>query len=210
MVGTFRTARRAGNGVAVGSGARIGVTTVSGRLNKRMRKTTKFGLGLLVVGSALVLVATGGFHSTTADRGMDIGIEENDAEAFFGLEESQGETIVLNHTDADRCFIGCVYPDENLMDLSDNIGSISLEVEDFGYTTSGDDIVYDSLFGNGVRIEGQLSDDSAVVRGDFMCPAPWGGDQQEAESTIMMTFEVSGGSTTIELTRQIDVECEPE
>ncbi len=174
-----------------------------------MKTITKLGLGLLVVGAAVLVTSSGAFDSLSADRG--IGVETApDADAYVGLEypdADQDRVIRLQSNEADRggCFwffcFNYVYEDVEITVITDQTASNELIVEDLTVERDGDGIT------NEIRKE-TASDSLQVVTGDFECQNSFG--QQAASTTLTISLEASDGSFSTTLEREVTVECVPD
>ncbi len=181
-----------------------------------MKTITKLGLGLLVVGAAVLVTSSGAFDSLSADRG--IGVETApDADAYVGLEypeADQARTIRLESSTADSggfCVLySCDpyrYDDVDVVVITDQTASGNLVVEDLTVVSTGDDVT--------AAINEEYGENSLrVVRGDFECqvdPVFLGyGTQQAATATLTISLEASDGSFSTTLEREVTVECVPD
>ncbi|ELZ22997.1 hypothetical protein [Natrinema limicola] len=171
-----------------------------------MKTVTKLGLGLLVVGAAILATSSGAFDSMAADRG--IGVETaHDADAYVGLDypnADQNRVIRLQSSEADSggCFlIFCSdyeYDDVEVTVITDQTASTELIIEDLRVERDGDGIT------NEIRKE-TAGDSLRVVTGDFECQN-WRG-QQAGSTTLTISLEVSDGSFSTTLDREVTVKC---
>jgi hypothetical protein len=170
------------------------------------------GMVMVVSGAVLIIVGSGAFDRTEANRGVAIDVA-GDQDAFLGIEYPEGRPINLQSADADGgggCFFGfCAdyqYNDRVLLTLENNsAGDIS--VESITATVDNPDITG----GSGLRNQDTAGGLSEVV-GDLRCPSSglFGpGDQGSGTGTV--TVEVNtGGSLKINLERKIEIKCIPD
>ncbi|RZV11713.1 hypothetical protein BDK88_0594 [Natrinema hispanicum] len=175
-----------------------------------MKTVTKLGLGLLVVGAAILAASSGAFDSMAADRG--IGVETApDADAYVGLDypnADQNRVIRLQSSSSDRLDFNWnefrlyyVYENVEVTIITDQTASNELFVKDLRVERDGDDITDD--------IEKDAAGDSLrVVTGDFRCPALFG-SQISSSTNLMVSLEVSNGAGTFSTTldRKVTVKC---
>ncbi|WP_455448959.1 hypothetical protein [Natrinema thermotolerans] len=179
-----------------------------------MRRTTTVGIALIVTGAFIAVASSGAFDATTADRGTEIQTAA-DENALLGLEYATDDrTIVLESDDSDGgggCFFVCAdyrYNDRRAVLIEDNTVSGELTIERLSVDFEGDDMTG----GDGVRHEATNSG-IRVVLGDFRCPSEGvfgSGDQQQQSGRILVDGEFSDGTVTIDLEREINVECVPD
>ena len=170
---------------------------------------------LVLSGAVLVGLSSDALTSMSADRGVSVDVA-SDPNAVVGLTypndvSGAGEqrVIELRSDDADRggCFwIFCSdygYENVELVRISDALGSDSLQIDELDYETTNQEMA-------------DLSNESPVdalrtVEGTFSCDNRFG-YQQAANATATMTLAVSDtdGTFSVELTREIRVECVPD
>ncbi|WP_121741810.1 hypothetical protein [Natronorubrum halophilum] len=182
-----------------------------------MRWITYLGFGLLVVGSLAVVASSGAFDSTVADRGVAVETA-GDEDALLGLEYPSEERVLeLESENGDLggfgfCFFGCPdyeYDAESVVVLEDNTPSGPLSIEDVSFSKANDED--DIIDEESLRRE-PAEDGFRVVLGDFSCPTSgdFSPSQQESDATVTVAIEVSDGEVSIDLEREIDVECVPD
>lgn len=178
-----------------------------------MRSLTYLGAGLLLVGALLVVAPSGAFDSLVADRGVGVQTAD-DEDAYLGLEyddELDDRTLELDSDDADDgggCFFGLCgdyeYNDRELLTLEDNTPDGGLTIDDVSIESDNDDITG----GDGLRVE--HDEGLGVLKGDFRCPASGffgSGDQESRSATVSISVIASDDEVTIELERQLEIEC---
>ena len=174
-----------------------------------MRLRTRLALGLLIAGSVVLLVSSGAFDTILADRNANIETAEQEQNALLGVEGPVGGTIQLNEQNSYWCpglFDICYYDDVEVMTLSDNTPANTLETLEIRNSTSGDDVVFDFFWGQGIFTEGEIQNGQVTISGDFICPYSRG-RQQSAVGTITSEIGATDGNLTINMTRQTTVHC---
>ena len=174
-----------------------------------MKTVTKLGLGLLVVGAAILAASSGAFDSMAADRG--IGVETApDADAYVGLEYPEADhdrVIRLQSSSANRFYPSnlfegyYMYENTEVTIVTDQTALNELFIEDLTVESDGDDITDDIKKDAG-------GDSLRVVTGDFRCPALFGG-QVSSSTNLTISLEVSNGAGTFSTTldRKVTVKC---
>ncbi|OAQ51923.1 hypothetical protein HTG_14825 [Natrinema mahii] len=172
-----------------------------------MRLPTVFGLGLVLVGGLVLAASSGAFDLTSADR--EVGIETaSDKDALVGIENDQ---VTLNEEQGRIRCVFCSgnyeYTDVELVTITDRTPSSDLEVTDAGLDISGGTADYPSL----ESYEIQMNNDEYTIYGTLRCDAEfswWDGLYQRSDSTTFtMDLETSDGTITVELQREIPVQC---
>lgn len=182
-----------------------------------MTKTVRaLGLVLVLSGAVLVGLSSDALTSMSADRGVSVDVA-SDPNAVVGLTypndvSGVGEprTVELQSENAD--YGGCIffficldygYNTVELVRISDQLESSVLTIEELTYETTGETIV-------------SVNDRSATgalrrVTMRARCPNG-GGAQQAATSTVSMSIQATdeSGTLSVELTRDIRVECVPD
>ncbi|ELY78851.1 hypothetical protein C488_05182 [Natrinema pellirubrum DSM 15624] len=143
-----------------------------------------------------------------------MGVETaSDEDALVGIEK---EPISLVKEDGSRkCIwndwsVECVYEytDVELIRIIDNTPSSKLEVTDTGLDISAEAAGYPSL----EEYDIQMNNGKYIVKVTLRCDAGfnlWDGRYQESSSTdLTMDLETSDGTITVELEREIPVQCE--
>lgn len=179
-----------------------------------MRLITVLGFVLLALGSILVISSIGAFDSTVADRSA--GIETaTDKNAYLGIvydDQLDERTLELESNDADGgggcIFYSCndyEYDDRELVVFEDSIPEGELSTIDDEATIDDSDLTG----GDGLRVE--YDQGIAVVRGDFRCPVDpvflGSGDQRGPATTATISLVASDGNVTIDLEREVQIDC---
>lgn len=173
---------------------------------------------------ALVLIATGLFVAVDPPSAFDTNVSERDVgietapdeSAFVGVvpdgQLTADGTLRLESANSDGgglCFFVCTdfeYDARDLLTFEGNVPA-TLTVDQATVTASNGAITG----GDGLRLANAPG--VGTARGDFRCPAGGlfgGGNQQTRSATVTVDATLSGGDTTVELQRQVDVECVPD
>lgn len=175
-----------------------------------MRAARYVALALVVAGLLVTIVGSGGTVSVSGERGGDIETVD-DPDAYVGLEypeaEESGDPIVElipadGNLDCDFGFDVCWFGDMEY----DNVRIVT--ISDQTDTQLSEDYLTHSLSGD---VDGDTEDVGSLnteitVQGDFTCDVLFG-QQQEASGEVTVTLETSSDEMTVELDRQVDVEC---
>ncbi|PCR91387.1 hypothetical protein [Natrinema ejinorense] len=175
-----------------------------------MRSLTTLSFGLIIIGGLVLAAPSGAFDMTSADRGASIETAP-DEHALVGIEN---EPISLVKEDGSLvadclfCNYEYEYTDVELVTITDHTPSSGLEVTDAGLEMSAGATDYPSLEAYDIR----TSNDEYVVEGTLRCDATPVGffrfDQRSSSTDLTMDLETSDGSITVELQREIPVQCE--
>jgi len=187
-----------------------------------MRLIKTLGVILLLAGSLIVVSSSGAFDSLDADRGVDVETA-SDQNAYLGVEYGNDlttpaggtPTLELESSNADRggfCIIfDCSdyeYSDEVVIIFEDNTATGDLSITDESFTTDNRDVAAQ----NDLRIE--YDQGVGVMRGDFSCPSGGAffgdGDQEEDSAKTTVNIQASDGDVTINLEREVNIECVPD
>ncbi|ELZ18302.1 hypothetical protein C478_01550 [Natrinema thermotolerans DSM 11552] len=172
-----------------------------------MRSLTALGIGLILIGGIVLAAPSGAFDLTSADRG--VGVETaSDEDALVGIEK---EPISLTENDATRLVwssgLKYEYTDVELVTITDRTQSSDLEVTDAGLNMSTGDTDYPDL----QEDEIVMANGEFTVEGTLRCDARIVGflqfDQQSSSTNLTMDLETSDGTITVELEREIPVQC---
>ncbi|ELY54008.1 hypothetical protein C493_13198 [Natronolimnohabitans innermongolicus JCM 12255] len=164
---------------------------------------------MLIFGALVLVASSGAFDATSADRG--VGIETaSDEDALLGLEYDETHQLVSTNGEGSCTgfIIGsCAFEyEEDLIHLEDNTVERDLDIWLEDGTTSDTEIVDDI----------SINDETATVEGSFQCPAggyflvPTPGDQAEASETATIAIAASNDDVTIELERDVTIQCQPD
>ena len=175
----------------------------------------RVGVGLLALGTIWVMVSSGAFDMTEANRGVDVTVAE-DPDAFVGV--GTPDSLVLEEVDGEQV---CNFSIITCLD-----GFYEYENEELATFTdrASGDIVVD---GTDVSVDGGVSDpsvenidvvennDEYVVEGDLTCDAdcpPFVVDCDQIASSTTLTVDADIGTTDgtfgVELEREIPAECQ--
>lgn len=186
-----------------------------------MMKFLKYlGAGLLIVGALTLAVTSGAFDAIDANRGVSVESAGDDS-ALLTLEYHdayEGGTVELHSDAADQdggCIFGACssyqYNEEEIVLFVDNTSSGDLGIDETDLTV---DVDNDAIVG-GAELRHEPADDGIrVVLADFRCPTEYNFlgpyPQGERSATLAVTVEASSPDLTIDMEREIDVECVPE
>lgn len=175
-----------------------------------MRVITYVGIVLVVVGAIALAASSGAFDSSAADRGSTIETA-SDGSALLGLEYSNGEQVELESANSDsggNCFlVWCSdfrYNDVEIVTLEDNTPSQDLTIEPQEVSIDNEEMVR-----NNIRYD-TTDNGHPVILADFNCPAEssWSGARQTSDSGIItVSVEASDGNVTIDLDREVRIDC---
>ena len=186
-----------------------------------MRLIKTLGVVLLLAGSLVVVSSSGAFDSLDAGRGVSVETAA-DENAYLGVKyddklttSTDGTpTLELESGKADGggfCFFGCSdyeYNGREMIIFEDNTATGDLSITDESFTTDNRDVAAQ----NDLRIE--YDQGIGVMRGDFSCPSGgtlWGyGDQEEDSAKTTVNIQASDGDVTINLEREVNIECVPD
>ncbi|MGQ3411529.1 hypothetical protein ACT4ML_04605 [Natrinema sp. LN54] len=179
-----------------------------------MRLITLLGFVLLALGTVLVISSIGAFDSTAADRsaGIETATDEN---AYLGIvydDQLVERTLELESNNADGgggcIFYSCneyEYDDRELVVFEDNVPEGELS------TVDGEATIDDSNLTGGDELRVEYDQGIAVVRGDFRCPVDpvllGSGEQRDPTTTATISLEASDGNATVELERDVEIDC---
>ncbi|WP_226480719.1 hypothetical protein [Natrinema amylolyticum] len=169
-----------------------------------MRSSTFLGLGLIIVGGFVLAASSGAFDVTNADRGVSVETA-TDENALLALEKTdqigleEGNFVCEGFV----CFGGYREYDVEIVTISDQTPppELAIERERLSVETEND--------GNPSLENWELNavDGEYVVEAEFHCDAPIG--SQQTDSTVLaFAIETSDGKITIELEREITIQCE--
>lgn len=171
-----------------------------------MRTTEYLGVAFVLAGCLLVLASTGAFDATHAERGMAVDTA-TDSNAFLGLNySSPGRLLQLETSDRWFCLgSSCYYNDVELVRFENNTAG-DLNITQVAVQESGGV----GTFGDGIRYEAGPPNIGRVL-GDFTCPASGGfivpTQQNSATSTVTLDVVAQGDNLSVDLSRDITVEC---
>ncbi|SDC34974.1 hypothetical protein [Natrinema hispanicum] len=186
-----------------------------------MRLIKMLGVVLLLAGSLIVVSSSGAFDSLDADRGVTVKTAA-DENAYLGVKyddklttSTDGTpTLELESGKADGggfCIFDCYdyeYNDMEIIIFEDNTATGGLSIADESFATDNGDVAAR----NDLRIKNDQG--IGVMRGDFNCPADRRGlfefYQEEASTKTTVSIQASDGDVTINLKREVNIECVPD
>lgn len=191
-------------------------------MSDRNRHTRRVALGLILVGGLLMVTASGGLISQTADRGFALNTTSDDS-AYLGIVYPEAnESRVVELETSDGTFVcdvdidpfGCIYGHYEydglaLLGLIDQTPSDQLAVDSIDDNVSGDDIATDINYGTGPGYIESASGSFECTTGIQFIGQP---SQQQANATVTFSIDASSppDSLSISLEREIEVLCVPE
>ncbi|QCS41131.1 hypothetical protein [Natrinema versiforme] len=170
---------------------------------------------LVVVGAIALAASSGAFDSSAADRGSTVETA-SDGSALLSLDYPNGEQIELESSNSDRgvlCIIfgpcdGFRYNDVEIVVFADNTSSQQLTVEEIDISIDNTDMIRGDQLRDETRNNGN---EINAVLGDFKCPAERDGlfsrQQTEDSGTVTVWVKASDGNVTVELERDVEIDC---
>lgn len=179
-----------------------------------MRLRTRIALASLVVAAMTVVVATGGFTATEADRTVSVTVVEDD-DAYVGLVY---ENVSVDATDTRASSSEGTFTmtDENASMVTNqfpNEFEVTVDVED---EVDGDppDVEYaldDGASSGGVTGEGDHATvppgERAIFDAEVECEAGDSGHPKSGTVEVVYDVESDDSSVSATVTREVDVEC---
>ncbi|QCC59118.1 hypothetical protein NP511_11825 [Natrinema thermotolerans] len=172
-----------------------------------MRSLRALSLGLILIGGLILAAPNGAFDLMSADRGVNVETA-SDENALVGIEKEPISLVEENGNIQCDLQEGCVYEytDVELVRITDQTPSSELEITDGEVNISTETTDYPS------HQEDEITrvNDEYIVEGTLWCDATWffGFYQERSSTDLSMDLETSDGTITVELEREIPVQCE--
>jgi len=155
--------------------------------------TRRVSLALALVGVALLAAGTGGFSATTADRGVNVAVVD-DENALLGVDD---ESVVLDNGNNSRV---------SLLTLENQADASPLTVTDLTVETAPGE--RNLTAGPPPKISGVSVDSESpstkrpIVADKIVCA-----NSTRNEKTLLIGLTAASDDFTVELTREVNVVC---